>query len=424
MTYNDSSAPEDEPSHDELESAFVNNESLDRLRAYLNRFNPIRVMKMEHMEIRHSAILAWLLEPRETHGLGDKFLKAFLCEAFRGNSRPGLPTALDVAQSDLRDVELRREWHGIDILIHSASRNWVFIIENKFYSSQHKGQLKKYLQKVSEIIKKASSVRGVFLTLLDEQPEESDFAPIGYRAVHALLSHIVKHNASRLSSEVDVFLRHYLELLEEELDVSKERNEMKMLARQLYIDHKKVIDFVIEHGSTTEFSRAVQNLFGGSPEQRHTVKIGEREFMYWALRKSNFSFLPHSWVEALNSVGSKWPGLEKWHAGYPVMCFGWLNPCGDKAAGEFRLTAEIANDELSNSITNCNEVKNKDLKFKKRKNRGQVFMKNKKKIVDIYDTDEIEIAIKNLLAEFGDEFDLVRDQLLKAKNCNVPVGSP
>ena len=35
-------------------------------------------MKMERMEIRHSTILSWLLSPNETHGLSDKFLKAFL----------------------------------------------------------------------------------------------------------------------------------------------------------------------------------------------------------------------------------------------------------------------------------------------------------------------------------------------------------
>lgn len=70
------------PTTEELEALFVNNPLLARIESHLGRFNPIRVMRMERMEIRHSAILAWLLDPAESHGLEDKFLKAFLGEAF------------------------------------------------------------------------------------------------------------------------------------------------------------------------------------------------------------------------------------------------------------------------------------------------------------------------------------------------------
>ena len=66
------------PTLDDLEKLFVNNSDLDAIRSHLSRFNPIKTMGMERMEIRHSAILGWLLSPQETHGLGDTFLKAFL----------------------------------------------------------------------------------------------------------------------------------------------------------------------------------------------------------------------------------------------------------------------------------------------------------------------------------------------------------
>lgn len=112
------------PTSDEFEKLLVNNDGVARIEAYLNRFNPIRVMRMERMEIRHSAILAWLLDPRESHGLNDKFLKAFIGEALRGRSSKGRPTALDVARADLRDTAIRREWQNIDIFIHSESNGW------------------------------------------------------------------------------------------------------------------------------------------------------------------------------------------------------------------------------------------------------------------------------------------------------------
>lgn len=59
------------------------------LRARWNSFNPFRVLKVERREVRHTATLAWLLDPRENHGLGDQFLRGFLknvCEKARDHS--------------------------------------------------------------------------------------------------------------------------------------------------------------------------------------------------------------------------------------------------------------------------------------------------------------------------------------------------
>jgi hypothetical protein len=64
------------PSQAELESLFVNNPDYEDVAAYLNRFNPIRVMRMERMEVRHSSILAWLLDPRSCLGVGGNSMAA------------------------------------------------------------------------------------------------------------------------------------------------------------------------------------------------------------------------------------------------------------------------------------------------------------------------------------------------------------
>ncbi len=66
----------------DFENLLINNPELDQIGNYLNRFNPIKTMRMEGMEIRHSAILAWLLDPQESYGMGDQFLKAFLAKAY------------------------------------------------------------------------------------------------------------------------------------------------------------------------------------------------------------------------------------------------------------------------------------------------------------------------------------------------------
>ena len=57
---------------------------LDELRGFErqfglgSRFNLFEAVNIVRQEIRHSNFLAFLLNPAESHGLGDKFLRALL----------------------------------------------------------------------------------------------------------------------------------------------------------------------------------------------------------------------------------------------------------------------------------------------------------------------------------------------------------
>ena len=61
-----------------LDKFLVDNAELEELSARLSIFNIFRVLRIEQAEIRHSNALAWLLDPRESHGLGEAFLRRFL----------------------------------------------------------------------------------------------------------------------------------------------------------------------------------------------------------------------------------------------------------------------------------------------------------------------------------------------------------
>lgn len=50
-----------------VEEFILNNRGLAKINAYLSKFNPIKIMGMEHMEIKHSKILGWLLDARDNH---------------------------------------------------------------------------------------------------------------------------------------------------------------------------------------------------------------------------------------------------------------------------------------------------------------------------------------------------------------------
>ena len=42
------------------------------------QFNTFDVLRYSGYEIRHSNVLAWLLRPADTHGIGSRFLKWFV----------------------------------------------------------------------------------------------------------------------------------------------------------------------------------------------------------------------------------------------------------------------------------------------------------------------------------------------------------
>ncbi|MEQ1517814.1 MAG: PD-(D/E)XK nuclease family protein [Usitatibacteraceae bacterium] len=425
------------PTTEEMESLFVNNEQLDRIAAHLNRFNPIRTMRSENMELRHSAILAWLLDPIETHGLGDRFLKAFLAEALRGRSDLGRPTALEVSQSDLRDSVISRERENIDLMIVSPRNGWAFIVENKFHSKQHSGQLARYADRVTAMYGQADRsmmVRGLFLTLWDEEPEDQRYAPITYRAIVELLPRLIAIEGQSLGQEVTAFLHQYLDILKDATGMSEETKELADLARQLYRTHRKALDFIFEHGARTEFAVAVEALFGTDFDYGTEVNIEGAQYRYAWHNSDTLSFVPTVWHDALGGDHFEWPGCERYHGGYPLALWLRLTEDEGRETGRIRLVAEVgpmANIEgraaLIRGIESAAETgKAGSFKFQRNADgegrRYSRFLKCKAvSLQDTSDAEEIERAMKKLLKQYGGDLEQLTPILMPLTKFADPV---
>ena len=418
---------------DELESLFVNNADLDRLSAHLGRFNPIKTMGMEHMEIRHSAILAWLLNPQETHGLADSFLKAFLSETLCGVEGQDKPSALDVYQADMMDAEIRREWRHIDLLVLSPRNCWVFVIENKFHSSQHTNQLERYIELAKETFvsgeKGYKAVRGIFLTLWDEAPEDSRYVPIDYATVCELLGQRALSGRQPLTPEVETFIKHYLDVIQEAAGMSEGQNDMEKLARKLYQDHRRALDFIFEHGKSTDFLIAVESLFGEEINEYDQFSVGDNHFVFQQSNANTVTFLPTTWYKALG--GDKywyhhWHGCENWCCGYPINMWLQLTKDSDGHQGQIRIFSEIGplsdhnfRRALIKAISKAAEDAGSDrIRFQisaadEGKKNSKFFRKNVFPVDDIHDPEKIAAAIENALKSFQLEVDIIADVLPK-----------
>lgn len=419
-------ATETFPSDDELESLFVNNQDLGRISAYITRFNPIKVMKMAKMEIRHSAVLGWLLNPSETHGLGDHFLRAFLAQSLRGRSK-GHPTSMDVIRSDLADAEVRIEWRNIDIYISSPSNGWVFIVENKISSRQHTNQLKRYFEREMDRLRPfhgmdVRHVLGVFLTLNEELPQHDAFAPISYEKIRLLLAGFLQSEAHSLSNEVRVFLGHYLEVIEELTGVSDKLFEMQELAVRLYAEHRKTIDFIVQHGQGSGFAIASKQVFGEKPVRLSIVNIDKDEYVFDAAKPRRVSFLPYSWYMALGGRDRTWKGCENWWAGFPVIA--WLELVGGDSDPRVKLYAEVGPledftlrkaiiDDIKAAHKHSSKISFRGDAAESERKYSKFLAENSTPVPDAFDHEKIASAMKSLLTNSKGTFEAVGLALMK-----------
>jgi len=222
----------------------VDGGDLDRLDALLSRFNIFTAVGMVGQEIRHSALLAFLLDPRQPHGLGDAFLRAFLHEALSDAGVQGLAlTPGDLAICDLSDATVDREWQRIDILVRSAKSRLVVVIENKVWAGEHGDQLERYGRAVAAF-HPGWHILHVYLTPGGHPASDARYRPISYKALVTRIEELLRRRGDRLDTDVATLLRHYVDMVRREIvgDTEAER-----LAQDIYRQHKRAIDFILAH---------------------------------------------------------------------------------------------------------------------------------------------------------------------------------
>ena len=169
--------------------SLLKDESFDKLDLGLKNPNIFDILKISRNEIRHSNFLSWLLDPNQTHKLGDIFLKRFLREVFSSDKFKGVDQ-VDVEGLDLSNVVIEREWRNIDVLI--KLQGIVVCIENKVLSKEHSNQLKRYREIVDSHFPNDEKTF-VFLTPDgDESDNETEnYEPISYEFIVETLERII-----------------------------------------------------------------------------------------------------------------------------------------------------------------------------------------------------------------------------------------
>ena len=106
-------------------------------------YNLFSILSIERYELKHSALIANLLDPKGSHGCGDAFLRAFFEIALKGTAYPFESSTPPHSYTEYYTGPIVGDTGGrIDILVKSS--RYGLIIENKIYAGDQDKQLTRY----------------------------------------------------------------------------------------------------------------------------------------------------------------------------------------------------------------------------------------------------------------------------------------
>ena len=225
-----------------------------QLNEKVNSFNALKVLRLENHEIRHSNVLAWLLNPIDNHQLRDYVLRKFLEHLIlieENSANPQIKQVEKILNYSLMDCHVYREVKTdknrfIDLLIVNQQYKYVILIENKFYASESINQLDDYLSFIENTFQ-GFTIIPVYLTLDGEEPSNPNYMVLTYERIESILNTILMFYEDQLSNEVYQFIKDYNQILKEKFYTNQDQI---LLAIEIYRTHKQTIDTLFETTSS------------------------------------------------------------------------------------------------------------------------------------------------------------------------------
>jgi len=278
-----------------LEKFILNNKELEKLESLLAQFNVFETLNIVNAEIRHSSVLAWLLNPNANHGCGDYFVKLFLKYTFSTNKDylKSKLTIFDLEKFDYSDLEIRREWNNIDILIISEKNKFIVVIENKISSAEHSNQLTRYFEIIEKNFPSYEKIF-VYLTPEGEIGTDEHWLTFDYAVILNILNDLIEYKRSSLSEQILSFLKQYSTIIRRYV-VSNP--EIEHICRDIYKKHKTALDIIFQYKPDIEYevSKIVRDIIAS-----------KSELMLDSAGKTVIRFTTKAMDDAIPKSGSGW----------------------------------------------------------------------------------------------------------------------
>ena len=228
-----------------LISLLKDTQCFDDLDKWISKSNVFDILSISRTEIRHSNMLAWLLNPNENHGLGSFFLYDFISSF---SDRVKSDNIIKLLLTDLNQVNVYREWNHIDILITIPNAKTVIAIENKIGSHEHKAGK----SDVSQLVKYSSVLNKhytdynkllIFLTPEGEDATASDWITYTYSELISVLNSVYWRKKDNLGEVERILISNYIETIKKDVIMD---DELVTICNDIYNKHKKALDLIFE----------------------------------------------------------------------------------------------------------------------------------------------------------------------------------
>ena len=208
-------------------------------------YNLFSILSIERYELKHSALIANLLDPEGSHGCGDAFLRAFFEIALKERTYLFEDCTLPHSYTEYYTGPIAGDTGGrIDILVESKSSHYGLIIENKIYAGDQDKQLTRY-DNYGKKTFGAGRYLLVYLTLFGSEASKESTATKSAEEVGYL----------RLSYAEDIlrWLEQCVRLADNKPLVRESLNQYIRTIKQLTYqdmnqkDIRKIIDLAVDH---------------------------------------------------------------------------------------------------------------------------------------------------------------------------------
>jgi hypothetical protein len=246
--------------------ALIEDVDFQDLRNRLSESTLFDVLGVSFEERRHSRMLAWLLNPSETHGLDDTLLRNFLRAAAK-SARHGreicfeedchLMTPLEAETWTFSDLRIDPEYplpsgRRPDIVLWSAREKWLCVIENKIFAGEGEAQTADYYKEMLSTfpVERFRSRLFVYLSPNRTQPESQHFLAMSYSVILDLLGGRSESASDLGRTAID----QYLKCLRGRIVDQEQRRD---ICWKLYRKHYLAIKTILDLGSVNRLANAI-----------------------------------------------------------------------------------------------------------------------------------------------------------------------
>ncbi len=237
-------------------------------------FNLFDVLGVSRVEIRHSNMLAWLLDPNESHAMGGLLLRKVV--SLVGDEE--IP-----ADSDNSFTVYREDEH-IDMLLVSHTLKRVIAIENKIGAKEGVRRTRTYDNEESQLCTYENILEKlypdyaktlIFLTPEGELPSRKEWIPLSYRQIVEKIEEVYNSKLRDCNDARKNLVKDYIETIRRKVLMEIDDKVLEK-CREVYNAHRAVLRKILEYGKTNVGDEINRLLSQFSEQQGSPVRRRER----------------------------------------------------------------------------------------------------------------------------------------------------